>query len=39
MELDCLKATMPLQGDHLIFTTKSPGVPVIHFINLGKIKG
>ena len=34
-----LKATEPLQGDTLLFTTKSPGVPGDHLIDLGRMKG
>ena len=34
-----LKVTVPLQGDSLPFTTKSPGVPGTHLIDLGRIKG
>ena len=37
--LNCLKATEPLQGDSLLFTTQSPGVPVTHLIDLGMMKG
>ena len=29
----------PLQGSSLLFTTKSPEIPGIHFIDLGKMKG
>ena len=29
----------PLQGSRLLFTTKSPEIPGIHFIDLGKMKG
>ena len=39
MGFNCLKATEPLQGDSLYFTTKSPGVPSTHFIVLGRMKG
>ena len=31
----CLKATEPLRGDSLLFTTKSPGVMSIRLIDLG----
>ena len=34
-----LKVTVPIQGDSLPFTTKSPGVPGIHLIDLGRIEG
>ena len=37
--LNCLKATEPLQGDSLLFTTKSPGVSGTHLIDLGRMKG
>ena len=33
------KVTEPQRGDSILFTTKSPGVPGTHFIDLGKIKG
>ena len=35
----CLKATEPLRGDSLLFTTKFPGIPVTHFMDLGRMKG
>ena len=35
MGLNCFKATEPLQGDSLLCTTKSAGVPGIHLIDLG----
>ena len=28
-----------LQGDRLVFTTKSPGIPGTHFITLRRTKG
>ena len=34
-----VKATEPLQGDTLLFTTKSPGVPGDHLIDFGRMKG
>ena len=34
-----LKATEPLQGDTLLFTTKSSGVPGAHLIDLKRMKG
>ena len=34
-----VKATEPLQGDTLLFTTKSPGVPGDHLIDLRRMKG
>ena len=39
MEFNCLKVTVPLQGDNLLFATKSPGVPGTHLIDLRRIKG
>ena len=39
MVFNCLKATEPLWGDSLLFTTKSPGVPGTHLIDLGMMKG
>ena len=36
---NCLKATEPLQGDSLLFTTKFPEIPGTHLIDLGRIKG
>ena len=39
MDLKFLKATGPLEGDSFLLTTKSPGVPGTHLINLGKMKG
>ena len=39
MGFNCLKATKPLRGDSLLFTTKFPGVPSTHFIVLGRMKG
>ena len=36
---NCPKVTVPLQGDNLLFTTKSPGVLGTHLIDLGRIKG
>ena len=38
MGLNCLKATWPLQGDSLLFTTQPPGVPDTHLINFDRIK-
>ena len=35
----CLKAAKPLWGDSLLFTSQSPGVPGIHLINFGGMKG
>ena len=38
MGFNCLKVTVPLQGDCLLFTTKSPEVPGTHLIDCGRIK-
>ena len=38
MRFNCLKGADPLQGDSLLFTTKSSGVPGTHFIDLRKMK-
>ena len=32
-------ATEPIQGDSLLFTTKSPEDTGTHFIDLGRMKG
>ena len=32
MGFNCLKATVPLRGDTLLFTTTSPEVPGTHII-------
>ena len=32
------KATEPLRGDSLLFTTQSPGVPCTHLINFDMMK-
>ena len=37
--INCLKATEPLRGDSLLFTTQSPGFPGTHLIDLGRMKG
>ena len=34
-----LKATEPLRGDSLHFTTQFPGFPGTHLIKLGRMKG
>ena len=34
-----LEATESLRGDSLLFTTKSPGVPGVHLIDLGMMNG
>ena len=38
MEFNCLKITEPLRGDSLLFTTKSPGAPGTHLIDLRRMK-
>ena len=38
MGFNCLKASEPLQGGSLLFTTQGPGVPGTHLINLGRMK-
>ena len=38
MGFNCLKTAEPLGGDSLFFTTKSPGVPGTHWINLRRMK-
>ena len=39
MRSNCLKATEPLRGDSLLFTTNSPWVSSTNFIDLGRMKG
>ena len=39
MKFNCLKATEPVQGDSLLFTTQPPGVPGTDLINLERGKG
>ena len=39
MGFNCLKATTPLQGGSLLFTTKFPEISGTHLIDLGKMKG
>ena len=34
-----LKATEPLRGDSLLFTTQFPGFPGTHLIDLRRMKG
>ena len=34
MGFNCLKATEPVRGDSLLFTTQPPGLPGIYLINL-----
>ena len=36
---NCVEATESLRGDSLLFTTKSPGVPGVHLIDLGMMNG
>ena len=38
MWFNYLKATEPLQGDSLLFTTKSPEIFGTHLINFGRMK-
>ena len=38
MGFKCLKATEPIRGGSLLFTTKFPKIPGTHFIDLGRIK-
>ena len=38
MGFNCLKATEPLRGDSLLFTTKFPAIPGTHLIDLGRMK-
>ena len=38
MAFNCLKAAEPLLKDRLLFTTKSPGDPGTHLIDLRKMK-
>ena len=35
---NCLKAAEPLRGDSLLFTSKSPGGPGTHLIDIGRMK-
>ena len=39
MGFNCLKATEPLRGDGLLFTTKFQEIPGTHYIELGRMKG
>ena len=39
MWFNCLKASEPLQGDSLLFTTKFPEIPGTHLSDLGRMKG
>ena len=38
MGFNCLKATEPLRGDSLLFTTKFPAIPGTHLIDLERMK-
>ena len=38
MVFNWLKATEPLQGSSLLFTTKFPDIPGTHLIDLGRMK-
>ena len=38
IRLNCIKAIEPLQGDSLLFTFKSPGIPGTHLIYPGRMK-
>ena len=39
MGFNCIKATEPLRGDRLIFTTQFAGFPGTHLIDLRRMKG
>ena len=39
MGFNCFKVAKPLSGDSLLLTTQFPGVPGIHLINIGRMKG
>ena len=39
MGFNCLKATEPLRGESLLFTTKLPEIPGTHLNDLGRMKG
>ena len=39
MGFNCLKATEPLRGGSLLFTTKFLEIPGTHLINLRRMKG
>ena len=39
MGFNCLKATEPLRGGSLLFTTEFPEIPGTHLIDLGRMKG
>ena len=38
MGFNCLKATEPLRGGSLLFTTKFPEIPGTHLIDLRRMK-
>ena len=38
IRLNCIKAIEPLQGDSLLFTFKSLGIPGTHLIYPGRMK-
>ena len=39
MGFNCFKATEPLRGGSLLFTTKFSEIPGTHLIHLGRMKG
>ena len=39
MWFNCLKATEPLRGGSFLFTTKFPGIPGTHLIDIRRMKG
>ena len=39
IEFKYLRAGEPLWGDNLLLTTLSPGIPITHLINHGRLKG
>ena len=39
MGYNCLKATEPLRGGSLLFTTNFPEIPGTHLVDLGRMKG
>ena len=38
MGFNCLKATEPLRGSSLLFSTKIPDIPDAHLVDLGSMK-
>ena len=38
MDFNCLKATKPLRGGSLLFTTTFPEIPCAQLIDLGRMK-